>query len=38
MSAYPPSLLHIHRNIDIDIVIDEFARRHPHHMKLANIL
>lgn len=34
------SLLHIHRDIDIDIpeVIDEFARRHPRRMKLANIL
>lgn len=34
------TLLHIHRDIDIDIqeVIDEFARRHPRRMKLANLL
>ena len=34
------TLLHIHRDIDIDIpeVIDDFARRHPRLMKLANIL
>ena len=34
------TLLHIHRDIEIDIpeVIDEFARRYPRRMKLANIL
>ena len=34
------TLLHIHRDIDIDIteVTNEFARRHPRRMKLANIL
>ena len=34
------SLLHMHRDIDINIpeVIDEFARRHPCRLKLANIL
>ena len=34
------TLLHIHRDIhnDIQEVFDEFARRHPRRMKLANIL
>ena len=34
------ALLHLHRDIDIDIpeVIDEFARRHPRRMELLNIL
>ena len=34
------SLLHIHQDIDINIdeVIEEFARRHPRRMQLANIL
>ena len=34
------TLLHIHRDVDIDIpeMTDEFDRRHPRRMKLANIL
>ena len=34
------SLLHVHKDIDINIdeVIDEFARRHPRQLQLANIL
>ena len=34
------ALLHFHRDIDINIaeVIDEFARRLPHRLQLANIL
>ena len=34
------SLVHVHRDIDIDIdqVIDEFARRHPRHFQLENII
>ena len=34
------ALLHIHREIDLDVheVIDRFAIRHPRRMKLINIL
>ena len=34
------ALLHFHRDIDINIaeVIDEFARRFPRRLQLANIL
>ena len=34
------TLLHVHHDIAVDIpqVIDEFARRHPRRLKLANIL
>ena len=34
------SLLHVHQDIDINIeeVIEEFARRHPRRLQLANIL
>ena len=34
------TLLHIHRDVEIDVeeVIDEFGRRYPRRMKLANIL
>ncbi len=34
-----PTLLHLHRDIDISLpdVIDEFARRHPRRLQLADI-
>ena len=34
------SLLHLHHDIPIDIeaAIDEFCRRHPRRLKMANIL
>ena len=34
------NLLHLHRDIEVDIqaAIDEFARRHPRRLKMANIL
>ena len=40
MNVSPLSLLHFHRDIDIntDEIIDEFARRYPRRMQLANIL
>ena len=34
------SLLHLHRDIDVNIpeIVDEFARRHPHCLQLGDIL